>query len=326
VFRVYRCPPELSGQGKVADWWERKVGVGDVSVGQGIGGGTAANGTVTVSGATGPLTEEEQRRKDEERERVRREKIESEASGSIGQMHTSIRLPPTPRIEVQSSLNPSLNQGSPTQQNPGRDVQRGRDPYRGGNAEGDSPPPTKSRLASFLKPVKTHHRSQSDLPSTPRTSSAPRSSFNIPRPSFGASSSSDLGDTSSTSNSTPAMSNPSLSLSVPNSASTASSQSSLLAPPQTAPPSVRSSSTTRSRASSRAPPPNYPPGVTCAEPDKNDLIRAYTMQNAESGLGNDYVKRKNVIRVRLEQEQFLLQARDVSEVVNWIEVRYLLLY
>jgi len=44
------------------------------------------------------------------------------------------------------------------------------------------------------------------------------------------------------------------------------------------------------------------------------------MQNAESGLGNDYFKRKNVIRVRLEGEQFLLQAQDVPEVVEWIEV------
>ncbi|KAF8068790.1 hypothetical protein FPV67DRAFT_1489733 [Lyophyllum atratum] len=43
------------------------------------------------------------------------------------------------------------------------------------------------------------------------------------------------------------------------------------------------------------------------------------MQNAESGLGNDYVKRKNVIRVRVEGEQFLLQARDVGDVVKWIE-------
>ncbi|KAF6743288.1 hypothetical protein DFP72DRAFT_131228 [Ephemerocybe angulata] len=54
------------------------------------------------------------------------------------------------------------------------------------------------------------------------------------------------------------------------------------------------------------------------EPPKQDLIRCYTMQNAESGLGNDYVKRKNVIRVRLEGEQFLLQAKD-SSVVQWIE-------
>lgn len=43
------------------------------------------------------------------------------------------------------------------------------------------------------------------------------------------------------------------------------------------------------------------------------------MQHAESGLGNDYVKRRNVIRVRVEGEQFLLQARDTQEVVKWIE-------
>ncbi|KAF9559149.1 hypothetical protein CPC08DRAFT_603762, partial [Agrocybe pediades] len=54
-------------------------------------------------------------------------------------------------------------------------------------------------------------------------------------------------------------------------------------------------------------------------PPDSDLIRTYTMQNAESGLGSDYVKRKHVIRVRLEGEQFLLQARDVEGVVRWIE-------
>jgi len=55
------------------------------------------------------------------------------------------------------------------------------------------------------------------------------------------------------------------------------------------------------------------------DPNPEDLIREYTMQQAESGLGNDYTKRKNVIRVRLEGEQFLLQARDVTGVVEWIE-------
>jgi hypothetical protein len=44
------------------------------------------------------------------------------------------------------------------------------------------------------------------------------------------------------------------------------------------------------------------------------------MQQAESGLGSDYTKRKNVIRVRLEGEQFLLQAGDVDSVIEWIEV------
>ncbi|KAH7887043.1 hypothetical protein F5I97DRAFT_1806910 [Phlebopus sp. FC_14] len=56
------------------------------------------------------------------------------------------------------------------------------------------------------------------------------------------------------------------------------------------------------------------------KPSKSDMIRAYTLQHAESGLGNDYLKRKHVIRVRLEGEQFLLQARDVPAVVEWIEV------
>jgi len=57
-------------------------------------------------------------------------------------------------------------------------------------------------------------------------------------------------------------------------------------------------------------------------PDSVDtgLIRSYTMQHAESGLGNDYLKRRNVIRVRLEGEQFLLQANDAAEVIEWIEV------
>jgi len=37
-------------------------------------------------------------------------------------------------------------------------------------------------------------------------------------------------------------------------------------------------------------------------------------------LGTDYVKRQNVIRIRMEGQQFLLQARDVARVVDWIEV------
>jgi Ankyrin repeats (3 copies) len=67
------------------------------------------------------------------------------------------------------------------------------------------------------------------------------------------------------------------------------------------------------------------PSPRCAdrrrpEQEKPVLIRAYTMQYAESGLGDDYTKRKNVIRLRLEGEQFLLQAQDVASVIEWIEV------
>jgi len=45
----------------------------------------------------------------------------------------------------------------------------------------------------------------------------------------------------------------------------------------------------------------------------------YALHNSESGLGTDYVKRQNVIRIRMEGQQFLLQARDVASVVDWIE-------
>lgn len=54
-------------------------------------------------------------------------------------------------------------------------------------------------------------------------------------------------------------------------------------------------------------------------PSRSNLIHNYTLQHSESGLANDYVKRRNVIRVRLEGQQFLLQARDVASVVEWIE-------
>lgn len=64
-------------------------------------------------------------------------------------------------------------------------------------------------------------------------------------------------------------------------------------------------------------------GDDIPDPHERDLLKCYTMQGAESGLGNDYLKRKNVIRVRLEGEQFLLQAKDVPSVVQWIEVSFI---
>ncbi|KAG8729502.1 hypothetical protein FRC12_020937 [Ceratobasidium sp. 428] len=51
----------------------------------------------------------------------------------------------------------------------------------------------------------------------------------------------------------------------------------------------------------------------------NALVRHYTLQKSESGLGSDYYKKRNVIRVRCEGEQFLLQAESVMQVVDWIE-------
>jgi hypothetical protein len=57
---------------------------------------------------------------------------------------------------------------------------------------------------------------------------------------------------------------------------------------------------------------------------QNQLIKVYTLQNAESGLAADYIKRKNVVRVRSEGEQFLLQTDSARDVVDWIEVSYIL--
>ncbi|KAG9124107.1 Serine/threonine-protein phosphatase pp1 [Ceratobasidium sp. 392] len=51
----------------------------------------------------------------------------------------------------------------------------------------------------------------------------------------------------------------------------------------------------------------------------NALVRHYTLQKSESGLGSDYYKKRNVIRIRCEGEQFLLQAESVMQVVDWIE-------
>ncbi|KWU43094.1 hypothetical protein RHOSPDRAFT_11240, partial [Rhodotorula sp. JG-1b] len=49
------------------------------------------------------------------------------------------------------------------------------------------------------------------------------------------------------------------------------------------------------------------------------LVRHYSLQNAESGLAADYIKRKHVVRVRAEGEQFLLQAKDDRGVIDLIE-------
>ncbi|KAJ3525191.1 hypothetical protein NM688_g8441 [Phlebia brevispora] len=89
-------------------------------------------------------------------------------------------------------------------------------------------------------------------------------------------------------------------------------------------PSLNPTSSTVSRAGSVTPATaHFGSTTSCCyldqEPDQKDLVRAYTLQHAESGLASDYTKRKNVIRVRMEGEQFLLQAKDVPAVIEWIE-------
>ncbi|KAI5123246.1 hypothetical protein M0805_001335 [Coniferiporia weirii] len=59
---------------------------------------------------------------------------------------------------------------------------------------------------------------------------------------------------------------------------------------------------------------------TLLEPGEGDVpLRVYSLQHSESGLASDYTKRRNVVRVRMEGEQFLLQCTNVAAVVEWIE-------
>lgn len=61
------------------------------------------------------------------------------------------------------------------------------------------------------------------------------------------------------------------------------------------------------------------PSSSSLQPPKAGLIRNYTLQGAESGLAADYLKRRHVVRVRAEGEQFLLQTKSDRHVVDWIE-------
>jgi hypothetical protein len=254
ALKVYNCPANVAGVSALGGWWERKMGVGDVSVGGGAPGGrTSAIGSAAA------------------RETRVREEEEGVPKGGDDRRQTELHVPVS----------------SPPLQRPVR------------------PQPSRSRLglANLLRPGRTHTRSTSDMQTSPRPRS-PRASLNIPVDAGGSVSSS-----RSHSPTTPS------SASILSASSHSSNSQSVLTAPTTA-----SSSRSHFRNSPRG---NSNNGVGAKpDPDPNpaDLIRAYTMQHAESGLGNDYLKRKNVIRVRVEGEQFLFQAKDVADVVTWIEV------
>ncbi|KAK2461313.1 hypothetical protein APHAL10511_006840 [Amanita phalloides] len=184
MFRVYRCPPKVAGVSAIEGWWERKVGVGDVS----ISGPPYVSATNIIHG---PTIQARQRRR-------------------------------------------SM---SPHQKAKKQDEQMNQTSAMAGGARIVSPEPKRSKLAvPFLRSGRMHKRSQSELVSG---STMPQS---------------------------------------------------------------------RERPTSRAP-----------SLDAGDLIKTYTLQHAECGLGLDYTKRKNVIRMKMEGEQFLVQAKNAMEVVSWIE-------
>ncbi|KAF7304944.1 hypothetical protein MKEN_01208700 [Mycena kentingensis (nom. inval.)] len=269
VFRVYKC----AGEG----WWERRVGVGDIT-GQ-HAGVAAANAAAAIKARAAAKEDAEQVKLAGEEGRLPDIADEGTTEVALG-----------PRSSVSSSRSRASSSVSLQQPSSASSI-----------ADMASQPASRSRLnlgLSLLKP-RSHGRSKSDLPNSPRTPTTPRTSFSLSRSSLGANPS----PTASTSGAAlaPSRSNASL----------ASSRSGMLSSRTPATPATPSSTKGKQRAASVGP--------DIPEPDPQDLIRAYTMQHAESGLGNDYVKRKHVIRVRMEGEQFLLQARDVADVVDWIE-------
>jgi hypothetical protein len=237
AFKVYKCPPGAAGVGVIGGWWEKKVGVGDV----------------TVPLSPGVIAGKAEAAKRREAERAA--KLDSETSST----HVRSECP------------------SPQTQAPSHPPKEGR---------------TKRSLTSgFLKPSsagsRSHSRSRSEAPLSSEAHSRPP-----PRPSLNLSRGSPTPGSGATSP-VPSHNSTTASIAVSNSSSSSSAHSHFMA---------RSSS----------------PDLDVSE-DSAELLRVYTLQHAESGLGNDYLKRKNVIRVRMEGEQFLLQAQNIAAVVEWIE-------
>ncbi|KAF8637866.1 hypothetical protein AX17_002492 [Amanita inopinata Kibby_2008] len=167
----------------------------------------------------------------------------------------------------------------------------------------DSKVTQRSRLGvPFLKPMRRHARSISEVPQSAVMATPPRSprgSLNLPRTPISGGVASSYG--SSCTLSAGLGSQPGLSSGFLNGTGQSPTGSEIAV------------------VSVRSPTPLKMYGDEVPDPDPSALIRSYTLQHAESGLGLDYIKRKNVIRAKMDGEQFLLQGRDAMEVVAWIE-------
>ena len=292
-FKVYK-PPGVSTIGK---WWENKIGVGDIAV-MNAANSNSASRRQSTEGASGTVR---QSKEEVEMERVR------------------MRDMTAPRPPTQLGGARQRQESSTTN-----------------NSSGPVLPATKSALnlaVHLLIPSsRGHARFNSDVGQSSNTPSVPQSSrpsLNIPM--------------NGRSTPTPTIGSTTTAASRSSSPMFAASSSSLLTTPAGSSWSHDSTDSTTSStgrgARSRMVTNNYTVVASSSTssstskgkekaddsdllPDTRSLIKAYTMQQAESGLGSDYVKRKHVIRVRLEGEQFLLQASDVDSVIEWIEVSF----
>lgn len=315
AFRVYNVPHTVAGVSAVTGWWESKVGVGDVAHGNGI---TASNDTRgVVVGNIGAREPKKRSKWEEELELRAQEDAEAQAQAQQGRASVT--------IERASMDSQSSGSHLPQQSK------------------------SKRQLTSLLHPNRSRislNPSARSQPASPAASplSTPRSSLQVVRPSADLSSSAEAALSASSTS----ISNMNSSSSIYGNISAASSTliSSSSSSAMSSSTQIASSSSQSSHSHSRShfrlhhrrndsSPMNGSskdtPNANSREKDKDvpsipdpnpkDLIREYSLQHAESGLASDYFKRKNVLRVRMEGEQFLLQARDVPEVVEWIEVR-----
>ncbi|KXN89353.1 hypothetical protein AN958_05851 [Leucoagaricus sp. SymC.cos] len=280
ALRVYKCPPGHAGVGVIGEWWEKQVGAGDVSS-QPSHAGAVSNIQIETR-ETRRLAEE---RRDLERQIQRIIKSEDGAPDRP-RTASSVSMGQTPTMSSSSS--------------------------------------SRSRFAQFLKPGTRHTRSKSDVHMSERNnpSPSPRQSLNIPM--SGSGSMTPSGSVGSTRSPSPFPGSGNLRAQTPMSSVTAvDSISTGRGTPLSS--LTFSSSRMQQQQQQQALATEQKFLYTNRErdflphPDSTDLVRVYTLQHAESGIGNDYSKRKNVIRLRLEGEQFLLQARDVTGVVEWIE-------
>nr|GAT48066.1 predicted protein [Mycena chlorophos] len=260
-------------------WWERRVGVRDIAQSN---VGNAAAAAAAALKARGGASQASQENKLAQEEAL----LAPPSEGLAGDTGSTTELMLAPRSSISSSRSRASSTATSISQQP---------PSSASSVDG-SPTASRSKLNLGLGLLKarSHGRSKSDLPNPPRSPVSSRSSLSIPRPSFSGTSSAPISEMPTVGSSQLATSRSSTSLAS----------------------SVSRTPASAAKGKQKAPSLSE---TDVPEPDPNDLIRAYTLQHAESGLGNDYLKRKHVIRVRLEGEQFLLQARDVGDVVDWIE-------
>ena len=307
ALRVYRCPPEAAGVSAIEHWWESKVGVGDVT-------------SISTTAATRQSPTNARQHEEEPTERI--PKIVEEPPEPLPPPPVSASASPRPSREP--SPVPSLSRSRLGIASRFLRKQRSKSL---GRLEVMSGAPTASRRSMDA-------RQEGSRPPMSTPPAAGRHSFDVlgaSRPSISSASTHASSSTSTSASTSASGRSASTGLTVPPTPPSASSASSMTSSTEGMSRFSRSrllshlegrgdKGKERERGQGRE-----GKGKECGKdaqfmPEAKDLLRQYSLQNAESGLASDYQKRKNVVRVRMEGEQFLLQATDVTSVVEWIEV------